>query len=418
MTENQAATILAEWLSQEPGSVIPDRIDGDVLETVYALRPEYAPPLRLTIDEVLEVIMEGPLLDPEVGTALDQWLNSPAGTAPPPNLPIGVVEATYALRPDLAPAVRFGIEDILDDVKSGPFATPTVVDIENLRAPNRWWTSPALGAAAVAAIALFFVGPLAHNAETSGTVAPRISLPDEAEAQAPSTQSIDVTFDEPRIQNEKSSELSNVDATKPSPRSKIKQDTTFPPPPTALVQPVPERMAARPGAPQSADPPTVLPDATVTATTENATEGTEHDGARTPQTDHPQEVSTPTADERTSRSKPKRPKPRSSNRLRNNTVPESADKSSTLDSPQPVEARPLRLNASLAILEDQAAQAIDAGNYEPALTAIETALTTPNRTRFDTARLWRTKAKILSLMGRETDAQHARETAAKLDPTR
>ena len=42
----------------------------------------------------------------------------------------------------------------------------------------------------------------------------------------------------------------------------------------------------------------------------------------------------------------------------------------------------------------------------------------PERTRFDTARLWRTKARILTLMGRETDAQHARETAAKLDPTR
>ena len=59
-----------------------------------------------------------------------------------------------------------------------------------------------------------------------------------------------------------------------------------------------------------------------------------------------------------------------------------------------------------------------AGDLDSALQSIELALPLPTLTRFDTARLWRRKAAILTLLGRETDAKHARETAAKLDPTR
>ena len=81
-------------------------------------------------------------------------------------------------------------------------------------------------------------------------------------------------------------------------------------------------------------------------------------------------------------------------------------------------ARGLRLNPQVAILKLQTDQAIEMGDFDRALESINAALTLPSLHRFETARLWRTKARILTQLGRETDAQHARKTAAKLDPTR
>ncbi|MBX2796544.1 MAG: hypothetical protein KTR31_02710 [Myxococcales bacterium] len=56
---------------------------------------------------------------------LGRWLEEPSGTAPPDALDRVVVEAVYALRPDLAPAPRLSADDILADVSAGPFATST-----------------------------------------------------------------------------------------------------------------------------------------------------------------------------------------------------------------------------------------------------------------------------------------------------
>jgi hypothetical protein len=84
----------------------------------------------------------------------------------------------------------------------------------------------------------------------------------------------------------------------------------------------------------------------------------------------------------------------------------------------PVRARPLRLDPRIGVLERQTETDQAAGKLEDALRSLELALALPTLTRFDTARLWRRKAVVLAEMGRETDAKHAREMAAKLDPTR
>jgi hypothetical protein len=81
-------------------------------------------------------------------------------------------------------------------------------------------------------------------------------------------------------------------------------------------------------------------------------------------------------------------------------------------------ARPLRLDPQIGTLERQAEADQAAGKLDEALRSLELALALPTLNRFDTARIWRRKAVVLALMGRETDAKHARETAAKLDPTR
>ena len=58
----------------------------------------------------------------ELAQGLSRWLDQPPGTDPPDTLEPDVIEAVYALRPDLAPAPRLSADDILASVTSGPLA--------------------------------------------------------------------------------------------------------------------------------------------------------------------------------------------------------------------------------------------------------------------------------------------------------
>ena len=60
MTESSEAKLLADWLQSPPGTPAPEGLDADVVAGVYALRPDLAPPLRLTLDEVLGSVSAGP----------------------------------------------------------------------------------------------------------------------------------------------------------------------------------------------------------------------------------------------------------------------------------------------------------------------------------------------------------------------
>jgi hypothetical protein len=55
-------------------------------------------------------------------SALKDWLEAPAGSPPPSDLDGEVVQALYALRPELAPAPRVTADDILASVTRGPLA--------------------------------------------------------------------------------------------------------------------------------------------------------------------------------------------------------------------------------------------------------------------------------------------------------
>jgi hypothetical protein len=54
--------------------------------------------------------------------ALQRWLESPPGTKPPAELEPDVVQAIYALRPERAPAPRVTADDILASITEGPLA--------------------------------------------------------------------------------------------------------------------------------------------------------------------------------------------------------------------------------------------------------------------------------------------------------
>ena len=77
-----------------------------------------------------------------------------------------------------------------------------------------------------------------------------------------------------------------------------------------------------------------------------------------------------------------------------------------------------RGNQQLATLDKQIEEAIAGEQYAQAVELVSHALNLSNLTRFDAARLWRTKARILTALGQDTEAQKAQQTAAALDPTR
>lgn len=59
MSESSEAKLLADWLQSPPGTPAPEGLDADVVAAVYALRPDLAPPLRLTLDDVLGSVNSG-----------------------------------------------------------------------------------------------------------------------------------------------------------------------------------------------------------------------------------------------------------------------------------------------------------------------------------------------------------------------
>ena len=55
-------------------------------------------------------------------STLADWLEAGPGAPPPEELDLDVIEATYSLRPTMAPAARVSLDDILAGVTAGPFA--------------------------------------------------------------------------------------------------------------------------------------------------------------------------------------------------------------------------------------------------------------------------------------------------------
>ena len=67
------------------------------------------------------------------------WLETHPGEPPPEGLDPEVVETVYVLRPDLAPAPRIGIDDILARVESGPFAPRSAPEKTSQMSPIWIW---------------------------------------------------------------------------------------------------------------------------------------------------------------------------------------------------------------------------------------------------------------------------------------
>ncbi|MCB9742816.1 MAG: hypothetical protein H6740_09460 [Alphaproteobacteria bacterium] len=60
MSPEDQASQLARWLAERPGVEPPEGLDPEVIEAVYALRPDLAPAPRVTVDDILAGVTSGP----------------------------------------------------------------------------------------------------------------------------------------------------------------------------------------------------------------------------------------------------------------------------------------------------------------------------------------------------------------------
>lgn len=61
MNEHEQAEALARWLDEGARGDPPPGIDPEVLDGLYAVRPDLAPPARVRVDDILASVHEGPL---------------------------------------------------------------------------------------------------------------------------------------------------------------------------------------------------------------------------------------------------------------------------------------------------------------------------------------------------------------------
>ncbi|MFH1467715.1 MAG: hypothetical protein ABIO70_25235, partial [Pseudomonadota bacterium] len=145
LDHQEQAALLARWLEEHPGSPAPEGLDPEVLESVYALRPDLAPAPSFSIDDILAGVTCGPF--------------AAAAGASEDEPPTEEIEAEEASRP--------------------PALAP-VVELSPARSPRRAWLWPATGALAAAAMALIVVTPyLKHGV-------PSLQSPEPAMTAAPS----------------------------------------------------------------------------------------------------------------------------------------------------------------------------------------------------------------------------------------
>ncbi len=192
--ESRQAELLASWLAQRAQGDVhpepPDGLDPDVVDAVSALRPDRAPAPRVTLDDILFEVADGPMaeaVDPRHVQALAGWLDEDDAAALPDDLDSDILDVVSVLRPDRAPAPRVSIDDILAEVSAGPLhgaqpvgagpvdnvvalhpAAPPPEEVAEAEAPPRRrlpvWLYPSVAGLAMAAIALLFVAPSAEEA--------------------------------------------------------------------------------------------------------------------------------------------------------------------------------------------------------------------------------------------------------------
>lgn len=144
MTEDRQAQLLARWLDAGPGEAVPDDLEPEVAEAVFALRPAMAPPPRVDLDDILGAVTAGPFSNPDAPASPEESAAAARlaaridGAAPlagegedEEDL---ALEAVYALRPDLAPPPRFDLDAVLGGLRTGPLQ-PMPSAIAEDRAP-------------------------------------------------------------------------------------------------------------------------------------------------------------------------------------------------------------------------------------------------------------------------------------------
>jgi len=85
MTPEEQAHALTRWLEEPEGTDPPAGLDQDVVESMYALRPERAPAARVTPDEILSMVSAGPLGSGSAQAAVPASAPAEVVAFPPPS---------------------------------------------------------------------------------------------------------------------------------------------------------------------------------------------------------------------------------------------------------------------------------------------------------------------------------------------
>ncbi len=151
MSEQLEIQKLVAWLEGHPGEPPPAELDGDIVETVYVLRPDLAPAPRVRIEDIIGRIQTGPL------------------TGAPRELSGEFAEPTALPAEDLP---SFATEEVPTEIVMGRDLEDRAANSnpDNLSFLHRNRRSIWTGAAtvSVAALVLFVVLPMNNEYSTSG----------------------------------------------------------------------------------------------------------------------------------------------------------------------------------------------------------------------------------------------------------
>lgn len=215
---SEAQQALALWL-EDTTQPPPQTTDPAILEAIYVLRPELAPAPRVSADDLLDALPA--TVDATVGedemaeaAALKAFLDDGAP------LPVDAADTLFALRPDLAPAPRVTTDDLLEGLTEGPFAAvappipsslgvaPEIPVAANRR--RRWWMGA--GTLVAAATALFIALPtITMNRDASPAMEPTTEEPIASPpSEAPTVATTDSEIATP-VQAKTRSEVATVE---------------------------------------------------------------------------------------------------------------------------------------------------------------------------------------------------------------
>ncbi|MEE2750195.1 MAG: hypothetical protein VX519_02090 [Myxococcota bacterium] len=166
MSEQLEIQKLVAWLEGHPGEPPPAELDGDIVEAVYVLRPDLAPAPRVRIEDIMGRIQSGPLTEAPIETSPD------------------FVEPTALPEEDLP---SFATEDVPTEIAMGRELEAQAANSnpENLSFLHRNRRSIWTGAAtiSVAALVLFVVLPMDIEQSATSMSMPVMEAPPESVAE-------------------------------------------------------------------------------------------------------------------------------------------------------------------------------------------------------------------------------------------
>jgi hypothetical protein len=203
MNEELQASAVAAWLDAGGEAPPPAGVDPDVLEAVYALRPERAPAPQLDLDALLDSVRTGPLANQLTGPVAEGRAVAPAeGVLATAASPAQAAPQLRDAAPRSAESARSAAEDAPHAIPSPelgdapavganrPMSTPGADSRARTaagegssarsRAWRQWFAGGAIGSLAAAAAALVVLGgPPTSNEPTleSASRAPAPSAP-------------------------------------------------------------------------------------------------------------------------------------------------------------------------------------------------------------------------------------------------